>query len=68
MLKSRSPADPLKDLADQQEHERHLSQGVLAAAGLAADVGFGYAIEKAVQRRERRRSAAAVQRGGPGRL
>lgn len=68
VFKSRSPDDPLKALADEQEHERHLSQGVLAAAGLAADVGLGYALETAVRRRERRSSAAAAaQRGGSSR-
>lgn len=68
VFKARSPADPLKTLADEQEHERHLSQGVLAAAGLAADVGLGYALETAVRRRERRSSAAAAaQRGGSSR-
>ncbi|GAA5833658.1 hypothetical protein JCM9279_001588 [Rhodotorula babjevae] len=67
VFKSRSPADPLTALADQQEHERHVAQGVLAAAGLAADVGLGYALERAVHRRTRRTSATAAQSGGSGR-
>ncbi|KPV74882.1 uncharacterized protein RHOBADRAFT_53812 [Rhodotorula graminis WP1] len=65
VFKSRSPADPLTNLADQQERERHVSQGLLASAGVAADVGLGYALEKAVRRREGRSRAAAARGGGP---